>query len=316
MVDTSAKTPLKGATLAPRTRRIINASADISEASPHEFDYLHTIMCQVGLPRSRVKERVFERRNGNASLILQAGSLWVRGAWQEQPLPYGPHPRLVMIYVSTEAVRSKNRVVEVGNSTHEFLTRLGISTGGGPRGGYSTFKRHMQALAACHLTICYSVGDRDVTIFGKPVQRFEAWIQHDEKQIALWPGVMELSQEFYESLSEHAIPLDPRALAALKHSALALDVYSWLAHRLCRVRQHEGVMLSWKNLMEQFGQEYNDPKNFRRKFLAALRQVRPVYPDAKLNLVRGGLRLYSSPPPIPKSQIVVELPPERSKYYP
>ena len=67
-------------------------------------------------------------------------------------------------------------------------------------------------------------------------------------------------------------------------------------------------MLSWNNIMEQFGQEYNDPKNFRREFLIVLRQVCPVYPDAKLDVVRGGLRFYSSPPPIAKTQVVVELP--------
>jgi hypothetical protein len=60
--------------------------------------------------------------------------------------------------------------------------------------------------------------------------------------------------------------------------------------------------------MDQFGQEYKDQKNFQREFKKTLRQVRPVYPDAKLEVVRGGLMLYSSPPPIPKTQVVVELP--------
>src|SRR4051812_22630732 len=67
----------------------------------------------------------------------------------------------------------------------------------------------------------------------KPIRRFEAWLQHDGTQHTLWPGVLELSQEFFDTLVNHAVPLDYRALAGLKHSALALDIYTWLAHRLC-----------------------------------------------------------------------------------
>ena len=47
-------------------------------------------------------------------------------------------------------------VVEVGNSIHEFLNAIGVSTGGGPRGGYTTFKRQMMALAACDLHIGFT----------------------------------------------------------------------------------------------------------------------------------------------------------------
>jgi len=49
--------------------------------------------------------------------------------------------------------------------------------------------------------------------------------------------------------------------AAAKHSALALDIYTWLAHRLCRVTEASGVVLSWRSLREQFGQEYSDPQD-------------------------------------------------------
>jgi hypothetical protein len=76
----------------------------------------------------------------------------------------------------------------------------------------------------------------------------------------------------------HAVPLDYRALSALKHSALALDVYTWLAHRLCRIDKFAGVMLSWQNLRDQFGQEYADSKDFKREFRDVLRQVTVVFP--------------------------------------
>lgn len=137
---------------------------------------------------------------------------------------------------------------------------------------------------------------------GARQEQFDAWVSNrDTHQRALWPGVMVLSEDYYGSLIESAVPLDNRALMALKGSALALDVYAWLAHRLHRIGAR-GVTLHWKALREQFAQEYagKDPdKDFKKKFLPALKKVLAVYPEAKVKPVTGGLLLVSSPPPIP-----------------
>jgi hypothetical protein len=163
----------------------------------------------------------------------------------------------------------------------------------------------MQALAACRMTLGMALPGRNVTVKTNPISRFEAWTHNDAAQKSMWPGVMELSQEFYDTLTSHAVPLDHRALAAIKHSALALDIYTWLAHRLCRIDKPAGVRLSWANLQEQFGQEYRNVKDFRREFREALHQVQGVYPDAKIEPVTGGLMLKSSRPPVPKTQLLV-----------
>jgi DNA invertase Pin-like site-specific DNA recombinase len=53
------------------------------------------------------------------------------------------------------------------------------------------------------------------------------------------PSTVTLSNEFFESLmGQNALPLDARAIRALQQSAMALDVYTWLAHRLCRIPSH------------------------------------------------------------------------------
>ncbi|MBF0321783.1 MAG: replication protein [Magnetococcales bacterium] len=289
----------------PTVRRVADAAVEIIGTQPDFVDFLHVILCQVGMPRRRVDGRVFERRNGAASLLLEAGKLYRRGQWVDAPLPYGTRPRLVMVHLSSEAVRTKSRTIEVGDSIYEFLKRLGIDTSGGAKGGYTMFKKQMEALAACRLSLGLSLPDRDITINTQPISHFEAWLV-DGPGRALWPGVMELSQEFFDTLVNHAVPLDPRALASLKHSALALDVYSWLAHRLCRITQDKGIVLNWLNLKEQFGQEYADIRSFRREFKEALVQVHAVYSDAKIEALESGsgYLLKPSPPPIPKIQVV------------
>ena len=71
---------------------------------------------------------------------------------------------------------------------------------------------------------------------------------------------------------------------------------------------------SFANLRQQFGQEYACSKDFKKKFRAALLKVRAVYPDARIDEEMGGLRLYSSPAPIPKSQSpVARFPGRRGK---
>jgi hypothetical protein len=300
--------------LTPIQRRLLIANAHITDSRPDRADFLHTVMCQVGLPRSKTDERVFERRNGYMSILLEAGKLYDGLRWVEQPLPYGVTPRLVMVHVSTEAIRTRCRTVEIGDSMRQFLAMLGMSTSGGQRGGYQALRKQMMSLAACSLKLGLFEEGRAITVDSKPIKRFEAWVTtgepavpggHEGPQHVLWPGVMELSQEFFETLSAHAVPLDYRALAALQHSALALDIYTWLAHRLCRVAKVNGVKLSWNNLKEQFGQEYNQHRDFKRQFRAALNQVMAVYPDAKIGEVDGGLVLYPSHPPLVRTMVTM-----------
>jgi hypothetical protein len=164
--------------------------------------------------------------------------------------------------------------------------------------------RQMENLAACRMLIGMSTPTKDVTVETKPIEHFEVWLSDDGRQRTMWPGYLELSSRFLETLLAHAVPLDPRAIHGLQKSALALDAYVWAAHRLCRVRKAEGVKLSWANLRQQFGQEYVCSKDFKKEFRAALVKVRVVYPGALIEEEPGGIRLHSSPPPVPKSQVV------------
>jgi hypothetical protein len=289
---------LSGRQLPPTTARIIKLGNEIAERPPERPDYLHSVLCQVGLPRRKIAGDTFERTNGNASLLIEAGKLWNGKEWLPQPLPYGTRPRLALVHLSSEAVRTKSATVDVGHSVREFLLRLEIGTGGEE---YANFGRQMRALAACRM----SLGVGLETLDAKPIKRFSAWANQSTNQRALWPGVIELTPEFYASLADSAVPLDARALGALKHSALALDVYSWLAHRLHRIRSQTGIKLSWANLRVQFGQEYRDSKDFKREMAKVLRAVVAVYPDARIEQVIGGLVLMPSRPPVPKTLVQI-----------
>jgi Plasmid encoded RepA protein len=209
--------------------------------------FTHSVLCQVGLPRSKVDGREFMRESGAAWVNIQAG--WLdegRGA-VEQPIPYGAMPRLTLAWLSTYAVQNKERHISIGDSASSFLQLIGLD-GQGSR--HAKLKQQMYALAACRLQL----GFKGKTFNGQPVEQFEAWTPNKtERQRSLWPGKILLSESYFNSLLESAVPLDVRALHALKGSALALDIYTWLAHRLHRIEGRPHI-LHWKSLRDQFAQ--------------------------------------------------------------
>jgi hypothetical protein len=280
-----------------KRRHILDAAVDIRQEESATIEYQHGILCQVGLPRKKQDSRVFERSFKNASLLVEAGKLWDGRKWVEQPLPSGPKPRLALIHINSEAVRTQSPQIEIGRSCAEFLRRIGLSGEGGRN--YNLFKRQMMALAAARLTLGFTLKDKAITVDAKPIKEFQAWLSDNEDQPALWPGSLTLSQDYFDSLLEHAVPLDPRAIGALSHTALGLDWYSFLARRLRELER--AVRIPFVSLQEQFGQEYkgkNAADDFQKELLKINKQVLAVYPDAKIERVTGGLILNPSHPPI------------------
>lgn len=277
---------------------------------PDDVAFLHSIMCQVALPRSKPASERFERKCGNAAILLSAGSLWDGKSMVQHGLPYGAWPRLIFAWINTYAMTHRTPVVPIGDSMSAFLTLLGKTKSGGKRGTSTMLKRQLLALAACHITLGYTSKDgRHKTYKGEPLEGFEAWENDIEGQRSLWPGTITLSAAYYQALMEHAVPLNINALSHLQGSTLAMDVYVWLAERLHRI-QGRPIILHWANLREQFGQEYTGEeadKNFKKVFNPAIAKALSVYPEAKVKSVNGGYMLMASPPPIPyKEAIPVE----------
>ena len=90
------------------------------------------------------------------------------------------------------------------------------------------------------------------------------------------------------------MPVDLRALRALRGSPLALDIYAWLTYRLSYLRRP--CLVPWSALEAQFGADYGRRRDFRRRFLARLADVLCLYPYARCAHTPAGLLLKPSPP--------------------
>ena len=290
--------------LSTTTARLIDAGAEImGDPDPDDLAFLHVVLAQCGLPyrEPAMTRGYYARDNGRASLIITAGVLFDPQTRRPllQGIPYGAKPRLLMIHLCTEAVRRQSAAVPIADSMSAFMRSLGLSVTGGTKGSVGRFKEQLNRLAAARLQLILDLGDHAITINPAPmIERLDVWFPADHRQRMLWPSEVVLSPGFFDSLKRHALPLDPRAVQALQHSARALDLYTWLAHRLPRVRGRNGDRVSWAALHAQFGPDQTDAKTFRRDLSTAMRQVLVAYPAAKVEPVEGGLLLRRSAPPI------------------
>lgn len=290
----------RGTPLSPAQRRLAAAVYDMAVSERQQVEYIHSTFASVSLPRSEVKGRLYERTVGAASLQVQAGSLWDGQTWIEQPVPYGPKPRMIMVHISTYATRHRSKEIPIGESFAEFMRMLGVSNiNGGERGSRTSYRRQIMALAAATLRMGFATKDGARTMVTQPFNQFELWSQGQGTQRTLWPGTITLSQDYFESLLEHSFPIDGRALHALGTSALAMDIYMWLASRLYRL--DKPLLIHWPGLYQQFGGEISSLKDFKKKFVVQLTRALAVYPDAKVEIVHGGLMLRNSAPPVART---------------
>lgn len=293
--------------LTPTVQRVVDAAAEImGEPEGDELAFLHTVLAQTFLPYRDPKTRDYVRESGRAGLILTAGYLMDPETRRPtlQGLPYGTRPRLLLIHLCSEALRRKSTTVPVGDSMSAFMRELGLKVTGGKQGTVGRFQEQLHRLAAARIQLTFDGGDIGTTLNPDPIiKRFDAWFPRDHRQRVLWPSEVHLSKEFFETLQQHAQPLDPRAVRALQHTARGLDIYCWAANRAPRVHSKTGDRISWPALQAQFGADHGDPRKFKRDFLKALRQASAVYPALRLEQVDGGLLIKRSPPPVRRKMI-------------
>lgn len=284
----------------PKTRRIVDAAASIMADDPTSIDFIHTVLAQIGLPYRDPgdKLRLWGNRNGFATLRVEAGSIIdpKTGEFVDVGIPFGEKPRLALIHLTSEAIRTRSPVVEVADSLTSYVRSLGLPTDGRT---IRTLKDQLTRLsvATIRLGMAARDGQSAVQLQGNIVTGFELW-HHEPGQRVFWPSTIRLSDMYFNSLQNHAVPLDHRAVAALAPSAMALDVYMWLAQRLHRIPDRKPALVPWPALHQQFGPGFARLRKFREVFRGALRSVLTVYPDARVEEDDRGLTLRKSRPPV------------------
>jgi hypothetical protein len=225
-------------------------------------------------------------------------------------VPYGSLPRLILIHIMTEAVRTRSRHIVLGTSFTDWMRRMGFRTiSYGPRGSATLIREQLDRLLACEWMIRWDnetvKGDTEFAV--KEIKLTTDYAGTNGRQGGFSREIL-LTEGFFDHLREHAVPLDENAIRQLRDSATALDLYTWLAYRLPRVPGSRPTMLSWQQLAVHFGNEGKNIRKFRQTIREAWdRHVSAVYPEARAEFDTIAVRLYASPAPLERRALRLKL---------
>jgi hypothetical protein len=295
--------------LRPVDRKRLDGIQERAENPPttDNIGYIHTVFAQCFLPYKDPKATHWARQNGIYSILLTAGALMdPKTGPVPLGLPYGAKPRLFQSYICTKAIKHQSRVIPVARSMTAMIHELGFDAHGGKRGSIASFKEQINRFARARfdIVILDSEAGTQTYIKAEPVESFKVWFAPDPHQHSFWPSEIVLTEPFYESLREHAIPYDFRALRAIQRKPRALDIFLWETQRLHRIPVDKPLLLRWKDLYEMFGGEC-PKKLFKQIFPKDLAAAKLAYPEARVEAHRDGYLFRKSPPPIPKTQVFI-----------
>ena len=279
-------------TQADQVHQLVSAS----EADP-DLGFMARMMVLCSLPRTNPGNRKeYKRVNGPYTLYMNA----VGG----NKLPFGNLPRLLLAWVSTEAVRTQSRELVLGRSLSEFMRALGVYSSSGGRGGVQTrLRNQMKRLFGCTVQLIYEDEHGEARVGSFIADRTEFWWNPQRPdQPMLWESKIYLGEQFFNEIINHPVPIDMNTLMALKRSTLGLDLYLWLVYRTFALRAP--LRLTWRLLYSQFGAHPANAsdrvtvRNFQRKVRRELKKIKIAWPGLNYSTAPGVLILHPSIPAI------------------
>ena len=292
--DGPVKPDAKPQTVRPFTQADqVNQLVSASEADP-DLGFMARLMALCSLPRTNPgNQHQYKRVNGPAKLILSRTG--------EYKLPYGNLPRLLLAWLSTEAVRTQSRVLILGASLSEFMRELGVYSNSGRV--HTRLRNQMNRLFHSSVELTYEHQQVSRFVASRVVDRGEFWWdpkRPDDR--ALWDSKIELGEKFYNEIISHPVPIDMNTLAALKRSPLGLDLYLWTVYRTFSLDRP--MRLSWRALYRQLGVDptrASDKRTvdaFRTDCLRELKKIKLSWPNLNYATAKGVLILSPSKPSI------------------
>ena len=247
----------------------VNQLVGDSEADP-DLGFMGRLLALCSLPRTNPGNRKeYKRANGPYTLYMIAGG--------GNKLPFGNLPRLILAWVSTEAVQTQSRELVLGRSLSEFMRSLDVYTTSG--GTHTRLRNQMRWLFNAHVQLVYADEQGEARVSSSVADRTEFWWnERKPDEPTLWESKIYLGEAFFNEIINHPVPLDMNTLTALKRCSLGLDLYLWLVYRTFTLRAPQ--QLSWLQVYRQFGPNPNNAathdavQNFRRRVLRELKKIK------------------------------------------
>lgn len=274
--------------------------AEIEAGLLDPFLFTSATLIQTTFPHSSRAGKELVLVNGNRKVTM----------WCRHGLPHGTYPRLLLCWLTREALRRKElpideaRIIPLSGSFNAFLREVGIkSISGGKTGNVLAVKSQMRKLFSTHIGVDFldiKSGNGFKTDEPNPFEGSHVWWDAQPDDQTEFHGHITLSKEFYKDLIGHAVPLDARVVREIRRSPMALDIYSWLTYRVSYLRTI--TVITWSQMRAQIGAGYPDTprgiRNFRARFLDALEKVLQAWPTKTISVTANGIMLRPGPPSV------------------
>src|SRR5918997_846093 len=246
----------------PLDRRCIDAAHLVLSDEAGAPGYVHAGFAMTALPHKRTDAPEWVRDGADIRLRIESGKTHdgtVVG------VPFGYVARLILLYLQTEAIKTRSREVELGRSMHRWLGAMGLNSGGK---GYEAVREQSRRLSLCRLTFYRVAEGSEAVLNGGFVREAILPGRDTGAQLSLWRETVVLDEVFYESLIRHPLPVREAAIRALAGRSMAVDFLIWLSYRLHHLERPTKV--PWPAFYRQFGGGFALARQFRAHAREAL----------------------------------------------
>jgi hypothetical protein len=283
-----------------RIEKLVDKSVNIETLNVFErnaLGYYSSAFISTTLPHKNPGDTTttFTRKSNNQYFTIQAG--YDAPKEKYRGLPHGPYPRLLLIFVMTEATKTQNPVITLGNSLSEFMNKIGIVPYGGRHGSITRLKNQMNRLFHSRISIQKITKENDMqgeqsTEFLLSDKKDLWWSVKSPNQSIMWDSTITLSDKFFNEIISSPVPIDLDIIKGIKNSPLAIDLYLFLTHRVFKLKKP--AKIPWLHLHNQMGAKYTDTRNFTYKCKKQLEIICELYKGLHLGYDKGNLILYPS----------------------
>ncbi len=256
---------------------------------------------------------IWTRHNGNQTFSIRPAIS--RG--KIIGFPYGPIPRLLMHWLTTELLRTDSNTIYLGNSLSAFMRELGLDPVSGGKYGYRVrCQKQIQRFFRSVYTNEFSYegqGKKGIDYHDMQIApKGRLWWEFQGDYENVFDGHIELSQSAAEMFRTTPMPCDLRLLRAFKGSSLCLDYNDWL-HYKTYIANKKGmpIKVPWRGLILQFGSKFGEGeiytkdhvKNFKRRSKWAIDCVTQLCTYLDTRYYDGGVEICPSELPLTVMQL-------------
>jgi hypothetical protein len=110
-----------------RERQVVEAAYQVLSDDDERIGFSYSGFALTSLPHKPIKELTWKRECPNLKLVIQSG---VDGNEKPLGLPYGSYARYILLFLQSEAVKTRSRDIQLGRSMRVWLGTMGLSIGG------------------------------------------------------------------------------------------------------------------------------------------------------------------------------------------